>query len=37
MKAVLVFLQPELTGMRVYVFCDTEGSKASANNSSSAI
>ena len=32
MRAVLVFLQPELTGIRVYVFGDTEGSKAIANS-----
>ena len=36
MRAVLVFLQPELTGMRVDVFGDNEGSKAIANNPSSA-
>ena len=36
MRAGLVFLQPELTGMGVDVFGDNEGSKAIANNSSSA-
>ena len=36
MRAVLVFLQPELTGMRVYVFGDNEGAKAIVNNPSSA-
>ena len=35
MRAVLVFLQPELTGMRVDVFGDNKGAKAVANNSSS--
>ena len=30
MRAVLVFLQPELTGMRVHVFGDNEGAKAIA-------
>ena len=35
-KAVLVFLQPELTGMGVDVFGDNEGAKAIANNPSSA-
>ena len=36
MRAVLVFLQPELTGIRVYVFGDNEGAKAIVNNPSSA-
>ena len=36
MRAVLVFLQPELTGTRVYVFGDNEGAKAITNNPSSA-
>ena len=36
MRAVLVFLQPELTGMRVDAFGDNEGAKAIANNPSSA-
>ena len=36
MRAVLVFLQPELTGMRVDVFGNNEGAKAIANNPSSA-
>ena len=34
-RAVLVFLQPDLTGMRVDVFGDNEGAKAIANNPSS--
>ena len=33
---MLVFLQPDLTGMRVDVFGDNEGAKAIANNPSSA-
>ena len=36
MRVVLVFLQPELTGMRVDVFGDNEGAKAIANNPSRA-
>ena len=36
MRAVLVFLQPELTGMRVDVFGDNEGAKTTADNPSSA-
>ena len=36
MRGVLVFLQPELTGMRVDVFGDNEGAKAIADNPSSA-
>ena len=36
MRAVLVFLQTELTGMRVDVFGDNEGAKAIVNNPSSA-
>ena len=35
-RAVLVFLQLDLTGMRVDVFGDNEGAKAIANNPSSA-
>ena len=35
-RAVLVFLQPELSGMRVDIFGDKEGAKAIADNSSSA-
>ena len=35
-RAVLVSLQPELIGMRVYVFGDSKGAKAIANNPSSA-
>ena len=35
-RAVLVFLQPELSGMRVDIFGDNEGAKAIADNSSSA-
>ena len=35
-RAVLVFLQPDLTGMRVDVFGSNEGAKAIANNPSSA-
>ena len=35
-KAVLVFLQPELSGMREDIFVDYEGSKAIADNPSSA-
>ena len=35
-RAVLVFLQPDLTGMRVDVFGDNEGAKAIASNPSSA-
>ena len=35
-RAVLVFLQPDLTGMRVDVFGDNEGAKAIANKPSSA-
>ena len=34
--AVLVFLQPELSGMRVDIFGDNEGAKAIADNPSSA-
>ena len=34
--AVLIFLQSELTGMRVNVFGDNEGAKAIANNPNSA-
>ena len=37
MRAVLVFLQPELTGIKVDVFGDNEGAKAIANNPSSAV
>ena len=36
MSAVVVFLQPELAGMRVDVFGDNEGVKAIVNNPSSA-
>ena len=36
MRAVLVFLQPELTGMRVDVFGDNEGAKVIADNPTSA-
>ena len=35
-RAVLVFLQPELSGMRVDTFGDNEGAKAIADNPSSA-
>ena len=35
-KAVLVFLQPDLTGVGVDVFGDNEGAKAITNNRSSA-
>ena len=35
-RAVLVFLQPDLTGIRVDVFGENEGAKAIANNPSSA-
>ena len=35
-RAVLVFLQPELSGMRVDIFGDNEGAKAIADNPSSA-
>ena len=35
-RALLVSLQPELSGMRVDIFGDNEGSKAIANNPSSA-
>ena len=35
-RAVLVFLQPDLTGMRVDIFGDNEGAKAIADNPSSA-
>ena len=35
-RAVLVFLRPDLTGMRVDIFGDNEGVKAIANNPSSA-
>ena len=35
-RVVLVFLQPDLTGMRVDVFDDNEGANAIANNPSSA-
>ena len=35
-KVVLVFLQPELSGMRVDIFGDNEGAKAIADNPSSA-
>ena len=35
-RAVLVFLQPELSGMRVYVFVDNESSKAMTDSPSSA-
>ena len=35
-RAVLVFLQPELSGMRVDIFVDNEGAKAIADNPSSA-
>ena len=34
MGAVLIFLQPELTGMRVDIFGDNEGVKAIADNPS---
>ena len=34
-RAVLVFLQPELSGMRVDIFGDNEGAKAIADNPSS--
>ena len=36
MRAMLVFLQPELTGMRVDIFGDNEGAKAIVDNPSSA-
>ena len=36
MRAVLVFLQPDLTGMRMEIFGDNEGAKAIAANPSSA-
>ena len=36
MRAVLVFLQPELTGVRVDIFGDNEGAKAIADSPSSA-
>ena len=36
MGAVLVLLQPELTGMRVVVFGDSDGAKAITDNPSSA-
>ena len=36
MRAVLVFLQPDLTGMRVNIYGDNEGAKAIADNPSSA-
>ena len=36
MRAVLVFLQPELTGIRLDVFGDNRGAKAIANDPSSA-
>ena len=32
MRAVLVFLQPDLTGMRMEIFGDNEGAKAIADN-----
>ena len=35
-RAVLVFLQPELSGMQVDIFGDNEGAKAIADNPSSA-
>ena len=35
-RAVLVFLQPELSGMRVDIFGDNESAKAIADNQSSA-
>ena len=35
-RAILVFLQPELSGMRVDIFGDDEGSKVIADNPSSA-
>ena len=35
-RAVLVFLPPELTGMIVDIFGDTEGTKAIVDNPSSA-
>ncbi|CAN0084350.1 unnamed protein product, partial [Ascophyllum nodosum] len=35
-RAVLVFLQPELSGMRVDIFGDNEGAEAIADNPSSA-
>ena len=34
-RAVLVFLQSELSGMRVYIFGDNEGAKVIADNPSS--
>ena len=34
-RAVLVFLQPQLAGMCVEIFSDTEGAMAIANNPSS--
>ena len=34
--AVLVLFQPELSGMRVYIFGDNEGAKAITDNPSSA-
>ena len=37
MRAVLLFLQPELTGMRVDIFGDNEGVKSIADNRSSSI
>ena len=36
MRAVLVFLQPNLTGMRMKIFGDNEGAKAIVDNPSSA-
>ena len=35
-RAVLVFLQPELSGMRVDIFGDNEGSKAISDNPTNA-
>ena len=34
-RAILVFLQPELSGMRVDIFGDNDGAKAIADNPSS--
>ena len=36
MRAVLVFLQPDLTGLRMEIFGDNEGATAIADNPSSA-
>ena len=36
MRAVLIFLQPEPTRMRIYIFGDNKGAKVIADNPSSA-